>query len=106
LIDHYGLTGSASIFKFTDSRINGGAVTYGILDLTVSHYGGTASSLGDYTVEIHRLVFDDDSTVAPRGVTAANTYTSWTPIPEPSSLALLALGAGGLLARRRRAQAA
>ena len=106
-----GLT-PLTAFTFTDQRVNSGALTYGILDLTVSavnpaSFGQQSNSV--YKVQIHRLIFDDQSTTAPAGLPAdLDTIAVWTPsaIPEPSSLALLALGAGGLLARRRRAQAA
>jgi hypothetical protein len=55
-------------------------------------------------VQIHRLIFDDAFTTAPTGLTSASTgIQEWSAVPEPSSLGLLALGAGGLLARRRRA---
>jgi hypothetical protein len=89
--------------RFNDSDINGGATTFGRLDLTVSHYGG------EFKVQVHRLIFDDQSTTAPTVLPSdLDDIPVWTrsSVPEPSSLALLALGAGGLLARRRRAQAA
>lgn len=83
--------------NFSDTNVNGGAVTNGWLDLTAS-----ASSSG-YKVQVNRLIFDDTSVTAPTGVTSSSpTFTEWQAIPEPSSLGLLALGAGGLLARRRR----
>ena len=88
-------------FNFSDNGMNGGLVTAGWLD--VSAAGSTASG-GSASVQIHRLIFDDASTTAPTGLTSASTgIAEWSPVPEPSSLGLLALGAGGLLARRRRA---
>ena len=98
-----GLTTGSFVVTFTDLRINNGAATNGWLELTASVVPNDAK------VQIHRLIFDDQSTTAPAGLPAdLDTIAVWTPsaIPEPSSLALLALGAGGLLARRRRAQAA
>jgi hypothetical protein len=53
---------------------------------------------------VHRLIFDDASATAPTGLTSDSpAFPAWSAVPEPSSLGLLALGAGGLLARRRRA---
>ncbi len=84
-------------FIFSDPEINNGSVTSGFLDMQ-------ASKNGDLSVQIHRLIFDDASTAAPTGLTSASTgIQEWSAVPEPSSLGLLALGAGGLLARRRRA---
>lgn len=84
-------------FNFSDTNVNGGAVTNGWLDLTAS------ASPSGYKVQVNRLIFDDTSVTAPTGVTLSSpTFTEWQAIPEPSSLGLLALGAGGLLARRRR----
>jgi hypothetical protein len=82
-------------FSFTDANINGGFVTNGWLDLSAT------SGPGGQEVRIHRLIFDDESTTAPSGVAVGNTYNTWQ-VPEPSSFALLALGAGGLTLRRRR----
>jgi hypothetical protein len=55
-------------------------------------------------VELTRLIFDDASTTAPVLSSIPDVQTEWSPsaIPEPSSFALLGLGAAGLLARRRR----
>jgi hypothetical protein len=69
-------------FSFTDNSINGGVLTPGILYVTASSGNGHA------TVTLDQFTY--------------NTI----PVPEPSSLALLALGAGGVLAFRQRRKAA
>ena len=84
-------------FTFSDARINNSLVTAGYLDMEGFATGSSAS------LKIHRLIFDDASITAPTGLTSASTgIAEWVAVPEPSSLGLLALGAGGLLARRRR----
>jgi hypothetical protein len=60
----------------------------------------------NHTVELSRLIFDDANTTRPAFASIPGAQTAWSAVPEPSSLGLLALGAGGLLARRRRAMAA
>jgi hypothetical protein len=101
-------------FLFTDQRINSGVVTGGFLDLEGVATGSSAS------LQIHRLIFDQDSTTRPTGLTSATTgINPWvapaappsgggtSAVPEASSsLGLLALGAGGLLTRRRQKRAA
>lgn len=86
-------------FSFTDARINNGLPTAGWLDHTAT------SGPDGQEVRLHRLIFDDESVIAPIGVTSGGIYTTWSgvsAVPEVSgSLALLALGAGGLLTRRR-----
>jgi len=57
---------------------------------------------------VHRFIFDDATGIAPAGVThsSAAFQEFGAAVPEPSGLGLLALGAGGVVARRRRALAA
>jgi hypothetical protein len=95
-------------FSFTDSRINGGGATNGWLDLEARGVVG-----GFPSIQIHRLIFDDASPLAPLGVAYTDpAFAEWAPsgvsvIPEPgTNLGLLALGAGGLLIRRRLKRAA
>ena len=87
--------------SFTDARINGGATTQGYLE--VNAFNATFSN---QVVALTRLVFNPNSTtMTTAGLSTGTTYTEWVApavVPEPSSLGLLALGAGGLLARRRR----
>ena len=90
--------------SFSDARINGGAITTGWLDV------GAAGGALNAAVQISRLIFDDASTAAP-SITEELTYPEWgastSAVPEAStSLGLLALGAGGLLTRRRLKRAA
>ena len=84
---------------FSDLRINGGETTYGWLEVHAFNESVTSS-----TVQLTRLIFDDASTTRPAFTSIPGTQTEWSPIviPEPSSFALLGLGAAGVLARRRR----
>ena len=86
-------------FRFSDAGINGGDVTEGWLQVRAF-----SSSATDHTVELTRLIFDNSSTSAPNPGSISSVQTEWSTaaIPEPSSFALLGLGAAGLLARRRR----
>lgn len=88
-------------FTFTDLRVNNGTPTNGWLDLTAS----ADLDAQVYSLQINRLIFDDSNASAPV-VADGTVYNEWVAIPEPSSIALLALGAGGLTLRRRRQRAA
>ena len=92
----YGL----NCINFKDQRINGGQITAGMLE--VHAFNGPAAN--DNTVQFTRLIFDDESFNCPELTSIPGVQTEWqvSAVPEPSSFALLALGAGGLLARRRR----
>ncbi len=88
---------------FTDSRINGGVMTNGWLQVNAFN-----STRTDQTLALTRVIFDDASTTRPGfgSIPGAQTEAVLAPIPEPSGMALLALGAGGMIARRRRQQVA
>jgi hypothetical protein len=82
---------------FSDARINGGATTSGWLEVNAFN-----TSTTDHTVQLTRLIFDDASIARPEFTSIPGTQTEWTAaVPEPSSLGLLALGAGGLTLRHR-----
>lgn len=90
---------------FRDAAINGNQITSGWLDLSAS-----AGMDRDAEIRVIRLIFDDEATAAPTGVSfgdAAYPEFGVSAVPEPGqNLGLLALGAGGLLLRRRSKRAA
>ena len=92
-------------FSLVDRGVNGGAATAGWLDVTAT---GRVSGENGHIV-VHRFIFDDTGLGAPADVAHTDAaYPEYVAavVPEPLGLGLLALGAGGLLARRRRAMAA
>jgi len=99
------------IITFTDARFNGGESTQALVEIIASSdwtFPGTGTADGT-RVTLTRLIFDDsDRTGAALPTTSVNVLNSYVEaVPEPSSpaLLLLVLGAGGVLARRRRASA-
>jgi hypothetical protein len=100
----FGADGAFNLLKlntvvFSDDRINAGAPTQAWLEVNAFN-----SSFSSHTVQLTRLIFDDASVTRPEFSSIPGTQTEWSPtvIPEPSSFALLGLGAAGVLARRRR----
>jgi len=88
---------------FVDNNIRSGRASTGYLDVGVA-----GVMFGDMRVTMKRLIFDDATGGAISGLSVNDAaYPEFgAAVPEPSGLGLLALGAGGLLARRRRAMAA
>ncbi len=94
---------------FSDASIRGGASTIGYLDITAS------ASATSAMVTFNRLIFDEDTGGTIAGLDVNTTYATYgdssggatSAVPEAStSLGLLALGAGGILTRRRSKRAA
>ena len=92
-------------FSFSDANIRSGAQTTGYLDMIAE-----ATYEGESRVTVSRLIFDDATGGTLGGLSvddAAHSEYVVSAVPEAStSLGLLALGAGGLLTRRRLKRAA
>lgn len=78
--------------SFTDSRINAGITTNAWLEVNAFN--------NPHTIALTRVIFDDASVTRPAFDRIPGAQIEF--VPEPSGLALLALGAGGLLTRRKR----
>ena len=84
-------------FTFSDARLNGGDPTSAWLEVRAFNTGMTNN-----TVEFTRLIFNDADPNSFAESSFSGVQTEWSAVPEPSSFALLGLGAAGVLARRRR----
>lgn len=97
-----GLREGGITLTFSDVRIQGGAPTQAFLEVIAD---GRAPQ-----ITLSRLVFDDGTGIPgiadEANVLGQGAFTEFTPIPEPSGLALLALGAGGITFRRQRRKSA
>jgi VPDSG-CTERM motif len=87
----YQLTGPIPLF-FKDLRINGGAPTEGLLQVTVSALIGRDNYFGSAEVQLDSFTYNSNNPVQGGSITVPD---------QGSTLALLAMGAGGVLALRR-----
>jgi len=103
---------TSSSFSISGTQTNDGLIAISFNDPA---YGGAVNAWLDIHVDQHspsseaavilqRVIWDDaQPTSRPTGITATDApYAEATAVPEPSGIALLALGAGGLLLRRKR----
>ena len=109
------VTTSTNSFTTTLRLVNSVTTSDGLIPITFTDatYGGTIDAWLDVHADadsvdsgiyLQRVIWDDaDLTTRPAAASAtAAAYPEASAIPEPSSLALLALGAGGLATRRKR----
>jgi len=98
----FGSANSTGLFSITFTDASYGGTVNAFLEITSS------SSTSGQTISLNRLIFDNENLTAEPDLTGVNlgltTFDEAVQIPEPSSLALLALGATGLITRRRRNQ--
>lgn len=86
--------------SFRDARINNNALTHGWLEVN-----SVVVQESSATVQLTRLIFDDESTTRPAFGSIPGVQTEWqvAAVPEPSGFLAtsLLLGAAGLIRRRQ-----
>lgn len=73
---------------FSDQRINGGAVTEGVIEIRASSYGPPTGA-PELSVELVRLIFDDADVDLAGPVDLFASFSEWVPSVRPDNSALI-----------------